>query len=242
MRDLAAREAEVTEDDVFDAGREEVAALGDGDLGILVEQVEDHGQVVHAERPERVLVRAHDPEVLPVAVDAEHFAELARVDQFLQLQHAGVVEQQVARHQDEVACVGERDELVHLGRVHRGRLLHHHVLAGFERALCERVMRGDRRRDDDRVDGVVGQRFVEVARDLCVGIPRGEALAELGVDVDEPGKLGEIVEVADEVRAPVAEAGHCDFRHSFQTLPSTSCPLVAFRKSTITLPRRTTSP
>ncbi len=86
VRDLARREAEVAEDDVLDAGREEVAAVRHSDLGILVEQVEDHRQVVHAERPERVLVRADDAEVLPVAVDAEHVAELARVDQLLQLQ------------------------------------------------------------------------------------------------------------------------------------------------------------
>ena len=74
---------------------------------VLADQPEDHREVVHAERPERVLVRAHDPEVLPVRVDAEHVAELARVDELLQLAHARVVEEQVAGHQDEVALGGE---------------------------------------------------------------------------------------------------------------------------------------
>ncbi len=61
-------------------------------------------------------------------------------------------------------------------------------------------------------------------------------------------QLGELVEVADEVLAPVAEADLADearlspARHSFQTLPSASWPFVALRKSTTRLARRTTSP
>ena len=79
--------------------------MRDALVRLLVEQVEDHREVVDAERPERVLVRADDAEVLAVAVDAEHLAELARVDQLLQLPHAGVVEEQVARHEHEVALL-----------------------------------------------------------------------------------------------------------------------------------------
>ena len=59
------------------------------DLGLLVEQVEDHRQVVDAERPERVLVRADNPEVLAVPVDAQDLAELAARDQLLQLLDGG---------------------------------------------------------------------------------------------------------------------------------------------------------
>ena len=116
-----------------------------------------------AERPERVLVRAHDAEVLAVAVDAEHLAELAGVDQLLQLPDAGVVEQQMARHQHEVALGRERDELVHLGGAHRRRLLDEHVLARLERLLRERVVRRHRRRDHDGVERPVGEQLVEVA-------------------------------------------------------------------------------
>jgi hypothetical protein len=56
---------------------------------LLADEVEDHREVVHAERPERVLVLADLAEVLPVAVDAEHVAERRRVDELLQLAHAG---------------------------------------------------------------------------------------------------------------------------------------------------------
>src|SRR5581483_1063089 len=144
VRDLAARKAQVAEDDVLDTLGQEVAAVGHRLGRLLVEQVEDDRQVVHAERPERVLVRADDAEVLPVAVDAEHLAELAGIDQLLQLAHAGVVEQQVAGHQDEVPLGREIDELVDLGRAHRRGLLDEHVLPGLERLLCERVVRRDR--------------------------------------------------------------------------------------------------
>ena len=61
--------------------------------------------------------------------------------------------------------VRERDELLHLRAAHRRRLLDERVLAGLERALRERVVRRDRRRDDDAVDRLVGKQFVEVRVD-----------------------------------------------------------------------------
>src|SRR5262245_14026454 len=129
--DLPGREAQVAEDDVLDPVLEEVAALGRRRLRLLVEQVEDDREVVDAERPERVLVGAHDPQVLAVAVDAQHLAELAAVDQLLQLQDSGVVEQEVAGHQHEVAVGGERNQLVHLLGAHGRGLLDQDVFPGL---------------------------------------------------------------------------------------------------------------
>src|SRR5581483_5582856 len=96
VRDLPGREAQVAEDDVLDPWRQEVAAVRNGLLGLLVEEVQDHRQVV--------------------------LAELARVDQLLQLVDARVVEEQVAGHADEAALLGEGDELVHLLAAQRRRL------------------------------------------------------------------------------------------------------------------------
>ena len=56
---------------------------------------------------------------------------------------------------------GEVDELVHLDGAHRRRLLDEDVLAGFERALRERVVRRHRRRDHDGVERVVREHVVE---------------------------------------------------------------------------------
>ena len=131
-------------------GLDEVLAVGDDLRRLLAEEPEDHGEVVDAERPERVLVRADHAEVLAVAVDAGNVAELARVDELLHLAQARVVEQQVARHQDAVVRARERHELLHLLAAHRGRLLDEDVLARLERLLRERVVRRHRRRDRRR--------------------------------------------------------------------------------------------
>src|SRR5919202_251481 len=53
----------------------EVGAGGDRLFGLLVEEVEDDRQVVDAERPERVLVRPDDAEVLAVPVDTQNLSQ-----------------------------------------------------------------------------------------------------------------------------------------------------------------------
>ena len=49
VRDLAAREAEEAEHDVLDTGMDGRASLGGRELRVLVEEVQDDRQVVHAE-------------------------------------------------------------------------------------------------------------------------------------------------------------------------------------------------
>ena len=131
----------------------------------------------------------------------------------------------------------QRDELLHLVALHGRRLLDEHVLAGEKRALGQLVVRRHRRRDDDRVDAVVGEHLVEVARDPRLRMTLGEARAELVVGVAQPGQLGELVEVADEVPPPVAQAGLADpHGHSFQTFsPVIPARPIALRRSTTRL-------
>ena len=139
----------------------------------------------------------------------------------------------MAGHQRQVALLRERDELLHLVPAHRRRLLDEDVLARLQRLLGERVVRRHGRRDHDGVDLGVAEQLAEVVGDARVRMASRELLARLGRDVAERAELGELVEVADEVLAPVAEPGHRDLGHSFQTL-SESRPLspVAFRRST----------
>ena len=127
---------------------------------------------------------------------------VARVDELLQLAHARVVEEQVARHQHEAARLGERDELLHLGGAHRRRLLDEDVLAGLERLLGERVVGRDGRRDHDRLELGVGEQLVVGAgRERVREAPR-ELLAARLRGVADPDEVGEDVEVADEVLRP----------------------------------------
>ncbi len=93
VRDLPAREVQEAEDDILNSLVDRPAALGCDEIRVFVEQVQDHAQVVHTQRPERVLIGAHDAEVDAVAVDAAHVAQFARIDQLFQLEHGGVVEQ-----------------------------------------------------------------------------------------------------------------------------------------------------
>ena len=121
-----------------------------------------------------------------------------------------MVEEQVAGHEHEVALLGESDELVHLRCSHRRRLLDEDVLVRRQRAAREIEMRRDRRRDHDRVELGVGDQLVDIAGQPRVGIAAGEGLAHGGIRVAEPDEVGELVEVAREVRPPVAEAGEAD--------------------------------
>src|SRR2546429_9733553 len=85
--------------------------------------MEDHREVVDAERPEGVLVLADLTEVLPVAIDVEDVPELARADQLLKPRDSGVVEQEMARHQHALLRLGGRDELLDLAGGQRRRAL-----------------------------------------------------------------------------------------------------------------------
>jgi hypothetical protein len=155
--------------------------------------------------------------------------------------HGRVVEQQVAGHQHELALLGDGDEFLRLGGTHRRRLLDEDVLARLQCLLRQRVMRRDRGREDDTVEVGVRENFGEVGRRARVRVAVGEPPAQVVIEIAEPGELAKLVEVPREVRPPVTETDDRDPAHSFHTLPSSSQPLVALRKSTMTFPRRTTS-
>src|SRR3990172_11050608 len=193
-----------------------------------------------AKAPEGVLVRADLAEVLAVPVDIEDIAELARVHELLELHDAGVVEQEVPRHECEPLLLGEGDELLRLGRAKRHRLLDEDVLPGGQRAACQLEVCDDGGRDRDRIERRILEQVVETlraggpweaARDRC----------ELRcVLVAEPYQLGPLGEVPREIRTPVAEAGDPDAAQSFHTrLFVVPFFPVALRKSTTRRARST---
>jgi hypothetical protein len=187
-------------------------------------------------------MRADRAEVLPVSVDAEDVAEVARLDDLLQLLDARVVEQQVAGHQHETSLLREFAQLLHLARTHRRRLLDEDVLARFEGAARQLVVRRHRGRDHDRLDGVVGEQVVEAGRHPGPGVALRKSGPQLFVQVADPGELGQLVEVAGEVPSPLAQADLTDARHSFQTFSWFDPFLpVALRRSTTTCARSTRS-
>ena len=149
---VAGRELEVAEDDVLDVRPHVALAARLGLDRPLADEVEQHGDVVGAEAPERVLVGAHLAEVHAVAVEVVDLAELVGADQLAHRRERRVEEQQVAHHEPPVGLLGCRHELAGVRRAGRERLLDEHVLARGERPHAERMVRRDARRDHDRVE------------------------------------------------------------------------------------------
>jgi hypothetical protein len=210
---------------------------------LLPDQEKENRQVVHAKRPQGVLVRPDRAEVLAVAVDAEHVAELARVDDAFQRADGWVVQQQMAGHQHTAALLRQLAQLLHLAAPHRGRLLDEHVLVRLERPSRELVVRRYGRGDHDGVHRVVGEHVAEARRDARRGMPLGRRCGLLFVDVAEPRHVGELSEVAQELFPPLAQPDLADAdglwrRHSFHTFSFPEpFPPVAFLRSTTTSAR-----
>ncbi len=126
-----------------------------------VDEVQEDGDVVRAEAPERVLVRSCLAEVEAVAVDVVDLAELTRVGELLELADAGVVLEQVSNHQRAIGAFGGRDHALCVGDRERERLLDEAVLASGEHALGELGVRGHGGRESDRVERVVLEQILE---------------------------------------------------------------------------------
>ena len=108
VRHRAAGELHVAEHHVLDAVvHVALAARADLDRRVA-EQEHERRHVVHAERPERVLVASELAEVEAVGVGVQHVAELADLDHVAHAQHGRVVLEQVPDHQPQVAAPRRR--------------------------------------------------------------------------------------------------------------------------------------
>ena len=101
-----------------------------------------------------------------------HVADDPVADQLAHGVDRRAVDEGVPRHQHAVGGGGDLGELVGVVQARGERLLDEHVLAGFERALGQRVVGLRRRGDHDRLDRRVGEHGVELAHRAR---PRGGA-------------------------------------------------------------------
>jgi hypothetical protein len=116
----------------------------------------------------------------------------------------------VPRHEYKVALKCQVDQLAGLSRGAGERLLDEDVFARLERARGELEVCRDRGGNRDRIDGGVVQYSVVRRRHPARGVAPPDRLERLGAAVANVRDLGlrQLVQVANEVRAPVAEPDH----------------------------------
>ena len=164
------------------------------------------------EAPERVLVGAQLAQVETVRVDVVDVPEIPAAGDLDELVDARVVLEQVADHQDPAGLLRRDRHPLRLGHRLRERLLDETVLACGQHPLRELGVRGHVRGHRHRVEVRVRQQLLDVVRSARARELRRPALARLRRGVADPAQLRvrQAVEVAREVRSPVAETDDSD--------------------------------
>ena len=214
----AGREAEEPEDDVLHAAAH-VGLTARLDLvRLLLGQVQHDGDVVGAERPQRVLVGAQLPEVQAVGVDVVDVAELTVGGDPLEHRDARVVLEQVTDHEDPVRRGGRGDGPLGVGDGLGERLLDEAVLAGGQHALGQRRVGRHRGGEHDGIDALVREHVVERRGASRARVRRTDPGQRRLVGVAQPRHLAvpERREIPREVGAPIAQPrdAHPDAAHA----------------------------
>ena len=121
----------------------------------------------------------------------------------------------MANHQDAASGLGDATERFGIRDVRGHGLLDENMFAGLECGAGQLEVAGRGRRYDHRLDRRVrdGRRGVLSHADL--GEALGHRLATPCIQIDDPGHLAAtaVVEVGDQVRAPVPSSDDCDTDH-----------------------------
>ena len=111
-----AREGQQADGHVRDALMEIVAALSMHGVRHLLQQAQNHADVMRCEGPEDVLFATDFPEVQAVGVDILNPAQFPVVEERFQLQHCGMVPEEMPDHEDSAALLRQLHE--RLARFH----------------------------------------------------------------------------------------------------------------------------
>ncbi len=201
-------------------------AVGRQGHRLLVDDVGHDGQIVGRQVPDDVDVVLEEPQVDPDRVVEEELAQLARVDDLLDLLDGAGEEEGVVDHDPEVLLGGEVDELPGLGARRGERLLDEDVLSREERRLGHLVMGEDRRDDGHGVDVRGPDEVQRVFQSLDEGklvLGQGQALLGDVADRDELGP-GRGVEIPGHVGPPIAVSDDTDIKHDARSLFSGRFP------------------
>ncbi len=147
-------------------------------------------------------------DVHAVAAGLHHLAELTGVDPLAQSAHVGMESPAVSHHQPRPGGFGRGHHQLALGRVHRHRLFHQHVLSRLEEGDRLRRVQGVGCGDHDRVDLAVAHQLLPFQGGAGNPVPLGERRQRSGTPVGGRDQLRRRildhragVEVGDEARA-----------------------------------------
>src|SRR6476620_5959340 len=104
-------EREKTDGDVRDLLMQIVPPLSSNLVRGLVQKSENDGNVVRRKRPKDVFFSSDFSQVQPIGVDVLDSAELSGGDEFFQLDHRGVIPEQMSDHKDKTGLLGQRHQL-----------------------------------------------------------------------------------------------------------------------------------
>jgi hypothetical protein len=145
---------------VIDLRAEICAAKTGHPKGLFTQEHQQHRDVVGGEAPEDVLLGPELADVEAVGVDVLDLAQDAGPDELLELQHRGMVLEEVAHHQDAPLAPGGLNQVLSLANGQGEGLFHIDVLAFEQRTFDHLVMGLRRGRDGDGLDGRVSQHCI----------------------------------------------------------------------------------
>jgi len=189
---------------------EKVVAHGIDIARFFAGDTEDQRDVVGGEGPEDVLFPADLAQGEAAGVDVLEAADLPGADHLLEADDGGVIVQDVADEEDPAALRGEADQGFAVGVREGEGLFHEDVLARLKGRGGDGVVEGGRGGDDDGGDLRIVQDGGHVRGDGDVRIGLGHLCTDrLGAVADGP-QDAQLVEIADQVLAPVARANDGD--------------------------------
>ena len=198
--------------DVFESALEVDGAVGRDGHRLLVDDMVHDRKVVGGQVPDDVDVVLEEPQVDPDRIVEEELAQLARIDEFLDLLHGAREKERVVDHDLELLLGGEVDELPGLGAGRGERFLDEDVLPGQERRLGQLIM-GEDGRDDGHGVHVRGpdelQGVLDALDEGIVGLGQAEALLREVADRDQLG-AGRAMEIPGHVGPPIAVSDDTD--------------------------------
>ncbi len=157
--------------------------------GKLVQPVQEDREVVRAEIPDDAHITLVQPEVHPAGGDEVDLAELVLLDQPPRRANRRAVQEGLSAHEHAGVRVRQVDQALRFLAGAGERLLDEGVLACLQALQREPVVRVDRGGEDDGIELRILQKIVEARGCVDAGMPAGEVIQPLLVEVADAAQV-----------------------------------------------------